>query len=96
MIKTKIKIIKEYVVNEKYKTIHFIIRTKLYNDSVQYWFDLIKIVKQDFPELDIDKVKSVIYGGDSYKGTRGVEFSLDIPVEIPDGYVDGFILEYTL
>ena len=96
MIRKEIKIIKEHVVNEKNKTIHFIIRTKLYDDSVQYWLDLVEIAKQDFPKLDLSKVKSVVYGGDSYKGTRGIEFLIGEPFKILDEYVNGFILEYTL
>ena len=96
MIRKEIEIIKEYVVNTKCKTIHFTVRTTLYDDSVQYWLDLVEIAKKDFSELNLSEVKSIIYGGCSYKGTRGIEFPLNKPVKIPDGYVNGFKLEFTL
>ena len=96
MIPDRVKIIKEFVLNERYETIHFTVRTKWYNDSVQYWLDLIDILKKDFPDADLNKVKSVVYGGDCYKKTRGIELTLDKPVKIPDGYVDGVRLTDTL
>ena len=96
MIRKDIEIIKEYVVNKEFKTMHFTVRTTLYDDSVQYWLDLMEIAKQDFPDLDLNEVKSVVYGGISYKGTRGVEFVLKMPVAMPKGYVDGYKLEFTL
>ena len=48
------------------------------------------------PDADLSNVKSVIYGGRSYKRTRGIELTVDQPVKIPDGYVDGYSMEYTL
>ena len=96
MIKDYIEIIKEYVVNEKHKSIHFTIRTEMYDDSVQYVLDLIEILKQDFSNFSMDDVKFVVYGGQCYKRTRGVELTIDMPAEIPEGYVDGVRLEYTL
>ncbi len=96
MIKKTIKIIKEYVVNKEYGTIHFTVRTTLYDESVQYWLDLVEIAKQDFPDLNLDKVNTIVYGGDCQKGTRGVEFTLNIPVEIPKGYEKRSRLEYKL
>lgn len=96
MISSKIKIIKEFVVNEEYNTIHFIVRTGYYNDSVQYWLDLIEILKKDFANVDLNNVKSIVYGGRCYKHTRGIELTLDEPIEVPKGYVERPSLEYTL
>ena len=96
MFKSYVEIIKEYVVNKEYKSIHFTIRTEIYDDSVQYVLDLIEILKQDFSNFDMADVKLVVYGDNYYKGTRGVELTLDKPVEIPDGYVKCKKLEYTL
>jgi len=96
MIGKKIRIIKEYN-NLKDNTIIFTVRTELYDDSAQYWLDLVEIARQDFPDLKFDDVKTFIYGGQVYKKTRGIEFVFDIPLEaIPDGYVDGIRLEYVM
>ena len=94
MISKNIEIIKEYVIDKKHDTIIFTVRTKLYDDNVQYWLDLVEIAKKDFPQLTLDRVKSVMYGGDCYRRTKGIEFSLNVlaTIKIPEGYVNGFSL----
>jgi hypothetical protein len=88
MIHKDIEIHREYVLNNNCGTIHFVVRTRLYDNSVQYWLDLVEIAKQDFPDLNLKEVETIVYGGDSIRKTRGIEFTLKRPVEIPQGYFE--------
>ncbi len=100
MIRDGIKIIKEFVDHEKrdkrFKTIVFIVRTTLYDDSIQYFLDLLEILKKDFPDLDTNDIKSLVYGGMFYKRTRGLEITIDKPVKIPEEYEERSQVEYAL
>jgi hypothetical protein len=101
MIRKNIEIYKEYIKNTKNPDkIHFVIRTRLYNDSIQYYLDLVEIAKQDFPEkdypdLNMKEIQAVVYGGDRFRKTRGIEFTLE-NVKIPKEYKEIHKLEHTL
>jgi len=75
MISENIPIIKEYIIHDKGRSITFLVRTTLYNNSFEYYNDLAKIAMEDFI-LTLDEIKAVEYGGDTHKGQRGVEFTL--------------------
>lgn len=56
----------------------YIIRTLSYNKTFSYLQRLLRAAKQDFPDLDFDTtidVEVIVYGGNCYKRTRGIEFN---------------------
>ena len=80
----------------------FILRTDLYDDSLDYFLKLFKEAKKDFPNLKPEDIMCQEYGGDTIKGLRGIEFIFDAPVKgssksvkIPKGYVDNIIIYCT-
>lgn len=84
---------------KKTGSVLFILRSDLYSSSLDYYLKLFEEAKKDFPDLDCNDVKCVEYGGNTIKGTRGIEFYSGLPlgdsskkVVIPDGYKNAFIL----
>lgn len=76
MIRDGIQIFKEYVISEDGKKIFFVIRTELYDNSVEYFIDLAGIAMADYPVLELKDMVAVEFGGDTHRGKRGIEFSM--------------------
>jgi len=90
MDRTKIKLIKEYCYHEfsGKTTMFFSIRTKFYDNSVLYFMELLDELRKDFPDIVINPkhVEALEYGGDTYRGQRGIEIKLPDDVLIPADY----------
>ncbi len=63
---------------------HCVVRTGTYTSSVAHINRILAEATEDFPDLDLEKVKIVHYGGIRYKGTYGLEF--DVDGDVPDTY----------
>jgi hypothetical protein len=77
----------------------FILRTDLYDNSLDYFLQLFAEAKKDFPNLTQKDVICREYGGRTVSGLRGIEFYFDPPkkgstktVKIPKGYEDNYII----
>jgi hypothetical protein len=86
------KIIKEYA--KKLQGYRVVIRTKGYAKSVQHISNLAQIAKGDFG-VDDASIEIVVFGGDFYKRTMGIEFDVDSMPEDHD-YAEVKQLELTL
>jgi hypothetical protein len=71
-----------------------VLRTNTYCNAVAYIQHLFNEAKKDFPTLDAEKVRTVIFGGRHYKGTMGIEF--DTMLEKPEAYEEIAELERVL
>jgi hypothetical protein len=85
--------IKRYLVKEHTET-HCIIRTTLYDRSLDYLVHLLKIAQKDFPSIEPKDIQVVQYGGKRYAKTRGLEFEIPKGFEVPDDYTSINELEY--
>ncbi len=77
----------------------FILRTDLYDNSLDYFLKLFAEAKKDFPHLEAKNVICREYGGDTISGTRGIEFGRSPflknskkTVKIPKGYKNNYII----
>ena len=90
MDRAKVKLIKEYCYHEfsGNTTMFFSIRTKYYDNSILYYMELLDELKKDFPDIVINPkhVKALEYGGNTYRGQRGIEVKLPNDVLIPADY----------
>lgn len=81
----------DYVAGEIFVSI----RATLYSSSIGYFLRLLEEAKKDFPDIrfDPEDVEAVEYGGDTHKGQRGIEFSVNKETDIPLDYsMDSFKL----
>lgn len=81
--------IKEYCVTDN-GTRHLVIRSKFYDNSLEYFLQLFEEAKKDFPTLDLQPkdIEAEEYDGDTHRGQRGIEFSApkDVEISIPKEY----------
>ncbi len=91
----RIHITKHWVLTPDKKRLVFVLMTDYYDKRLSYFLELFEEAKKDFPELKAKQVNAQYYNSDVHKGHRGIEFSMELPVGIPDGYVDGLFLVTT-
>lgn len=89
------KFIREIFYHEKTKTKRFVIRTDCYNSELSHFMLLFQEAKKDFPDLKEEQIEIKHYGGRCYKGTYGIEFTID-PKVIPTTYEQIHKLELEL
>ncbi len=87
------RIIKEYNIGER--NIIVIVRSDTYASSYKHISNLVTVAKNNFNILDED-IEVVKYGGERYKRTYGIEFTVDLETEIPVDFVHVSQVEYTL
>jgi hypothetical protein len=51
-----------------------VVRTKRYDSKLSAYLEMLDEARKDFPGLKAVDVEAVIYGGEYFKGTRGIEF----------------------
>ncbi len=81
-------IFKEYQPNAKI----CVIRENAYGSNLNKFLSLYEMAKEDFPELKVEDVEIVQYGGRYYVRTFGIEFK--IFGKVPDSYDRIGQLEY--
>lgn len=75
---------------------HIIIRSLRYGSSIGYFNKLVEQAKKDFPNINVESIEVVQYGGRHYARTYGIEFSVK-PNEYPlKGYREVPTTEYKL
>lgn len=72
-----------------------IIRCNDYGSSLQHFLDLYQIALADYPELKLEEVSIVKYGGDRFKRTFGIEFSTN-DTTAPTGWIEIHEVHLTL
>lgn len=87
-------IIKEFVILQDTETIRYILRSTTYAKTMQYLEDLVTEARKDFTLNDLSKIEVMVYGGDSYEGTYGIEFEHTNPP--PAEYVECLQVELRL
>ncbi len=87
------RIIKEYNIGER--NIIVIVRSDTYASSYKHISNLVEVAKKYFNVSDED-IEVVKYGGDRYKRTYGVEFTVDLETEISADFQHISQVEYTL
>jgi hypothetical protein len=93
LITTEHTIIKEYV-NIPSGVVRVILRTPTYARSLAHFERLYAEAQKDYPNLAREQVDVTHYGGDSYKGTFGIEF--DVTTEPTNGYAQRAQVERTI
>lgn len=73
-----------------------IVRTNTYGSNFEFFQRLYKEAKKDFPHLKPIDADIKHYAGRRYKGTYGIEFSINVDVKVPKGYEDVSEVEWTL
>ena len=63
-----------------------ILRTLTYQESLSHFMLLYDEAKKDFPNLKTDEVRVKHYGGNSFKGTNGIEFTIGSKESTPESY----------
>lgn len=63
-----------------------IVRTRTYAESLAYFDELFAEAQKDFPALMRSDVSVKHYGGDSIKGTYGIEFTIPANLTVPATY----------
>lgn len=87
------RVIKEYVeLRDGYR---FILREDNYDKRLSKFQNLFEVAWYDFPNLKPDQVEIVQYGGERYKRTMGIEFTVQVDT-IPEGYEKRPQVELTL
>lgn len=76
------KIIKEVCIGET--STRCVIRTNTYARNLEHINELLKIAQRDFPNLIAKEVDLVVYGGERYAKTLGIEFNP--PSVVPNTY----------
>lgn len=90
-------IIKEYFISKEYFKAKIIIRTDLYTKSFDHILMLKEQLETDFPGLINDsELDIVVYGGERYKGTYGLEIDIPINTKMPKDYNEVKTVEYLL
>ena len=54
----------------------FLVRTDLYDDSMEYYIDLTGMVMLDYPNLSLKEIKAQELGGDTHRGKRCIEWQM--------------------
>ena len=75
---------------------HCVIRSNSYSHHLDYVNAMFAIAQEDFPELETSQCELVIYGGQMYKNTMGLEFHPGPDVTVPDSYRHIAYAELTL
>jgi hypothetical protein len=70
----EMKIIKEYVRQDREGWFLVILRTGTYGHSLAYFLGLAEQAAVDFPGITLGDVSITHYGGRHYTGTFGIEF----------------------
>lgn len=73
-----------------------IIRTNTYSRDLDYFVYLFEEAKKDFPNLSFYDVAIVHFGGVRYKGTWGIEFTVDLLNPVLEKYKTKDYLENLL
>jgi hypothetical protein len=86
------KIIREVAtVGNEYRCV---VRAGTYSHTFEYIAELVQAAKSDFPALEDRHIEIMMYGGDRYRGTIGIEF--DVQGDVPDTYTAINQVELTL
>lgn len=85
--------IKEYCTTDNGHT-WAVIRDERYGSKLQKFIDFYNEALRDFPNLKIENVDVVKYGGERYSKTFGIEFEV-LGWTVPQEYREIGMLEYT-
>ena len=89
-------VIAEYCKVASNDSFRVILREDNYDSRLSKFLELFEAAKSDFPFISESDINLVHYGGDRYKRTFGLEFSVPDSTSIPDIYVEIHSLEMTL
>lgn len=82
-MRNKLKVIRQVCQHRSLKTnklksrFTFLIRTNCYSSMLDHFLWLLEEAKKDFPELKPEDVEIKEYGGRSFAGTFGIEWTMD-------------------
>lgn len=82
-------IIRECVTPESlpgFKNSRGVLRSRTYSHSLHYLLLLFSEASKDFPQLTAADCEVVLYAGDRYAQTMGIEFTLPADTVFPDTY----------
>ncbi len=73
-----------------------IFRTNTYAKGLDHINYMFEEAKKDFPDLEMNQVEVVEYGGDRIKRIMGIEFDVQNPSDIPSNYTELAVIHPTI
>lgn len=73
-----------------------VVRADTYNGTFAHVERLVAAAREDFPELESDRIEVVKFGGQHYKRTVGIEFDIQDGQAVPPTYQPISSMEFIL